>query len=78
MGKSLLALPTREGWTFSWYTGQTAPRTKKLKDGTRKVIGEIRFKNSFQSTSREKVEAKRKEIIEQGFEIADDIAECFF
>jgi hypothetical protein len=75
--KMLLALPTRKGWSVSWYTGEVRPRTRKMKDGTRKVVGEIRFKESFESTSKEKVEQKAKELKEQGFEV-EGIYECIF
>lgn len=64
----MITLPTTSGWTVAWYTGETRTR----KDG--KVI---RFQNSYESTSKAKVEAKAKELAEQGYEIAY-ITECCF
>lgn len=64
----MITLPTTSGWTVSWYTGETRTR----KDGR-----VIRFQNSYESTSKEKVEAKAKELAEQGYEIAY-ITECIF
>ena len=48
-----------------------------MKDGTRKVIGEIRMMDSFESTSREEVERKAEEIKAAGYEI-EMITECIF
>lgn len=73
----MIALPTTEGWQVTWYTGEVRPRTRKRKDGTRKVVGEIRFQDCFISTSKEKVEAKAKELAEAGYEVIG-IYECFF
>lgn len=73
----MLTLPTRNGWTVSWYTGEVRPRTRKMKDGTRRVIGEIRMMDSFESTSREEVEKKAEEIKAAGYEI-EMITECIF
>ena len=73
----MLTLPTRNGWMVSWYTGEVRPKYRKMKDGTRKVIGEIRFTNSFESTSKEAVEKKAEEIRAAGYEI-EMIAECIF
>ena len=64
----MIALPTTAGWTVAWYTGETRTR----KNGT-----VIRFQDTYESTSKEKVEAKAKEMAEQGSEIAD-ITECSF
>lgn len=73
----MLALPTREGWTVDWYTGETSPRTRKMKDGTRKVVGTIRWQKSYYSTSKADVEAKAEELKKQGFEVIG-IYECIF
>ena len=73
----MIALPTTEGWMVTWYTGKTRPKTRKRRDGTRKVVGEIRFKDSYISTSKSKVEAKAKELAEQGFEVIG-VCECIF
>ena len=73
----MIALPTRDGWMVSWYTGEVRPRTRKRKDGTRKVIEEIRFKDSFCHTSKAKVEAKAKEMADAGYEVIG-IYECIF
>lgn len=63
-----ITMPTNIGWSVDWYTGKT--RTK--------ANGEIvRYKDTFESTSREKVEAKVEELKKQGFEIAE-IYECIF
>lgn len=66
--KSLLMLPTRSGWMVSWYTGKVTT-TKRGKV--------IRHRDSFESTSKEKVEAKAEELRKNGFEI-DCITECIF
>lgn len=73
----MLTLPTRNGWMVSWYTGEVRPRTRKMKDGTKKIIGEIRLKNSFESVSKEEVERKAEEIRAAGYEI-EMITECIF
>ena len=73
----MLALPTRVGWEVTWYTGEVSPKTRKMKDGTRKVVGEIRWKSEFASTSKAEVEAKAEELKRQGFEVID-ICECIF
>ena len=72
-----LVLPTRNGWSVGWYTGETAPKFKKMKDGTKKIVGEIRFGNSYESTSKEKVLQKKKELEDAGFEIKY-FGECIF
>lgn len=64
----MIALPTRSGWTVAWYTGETK---------TRKNGKVIRFQDTYESTSKAKVEAKAKEMAEQGYEIAY-ITECIF
>lgn len=73
----MLTLPTRNGWMVSWYTGEVRPKTRKQKDGTRKVIGEIRMTDSYESTSKEKVEAKKKQLEAEGYEI-EMFTECIF
>lgn len=75
--KSMIKLPTTCGWSVTWYTGKTSPKTRKTKDGTRKVVGEIRWRDSFESASKEAVEAKAKQLEAQGFEI-ESITECIF
>ena len=63
-----LVLPTREGYGVSWYTGEeTINRRGKV----------IRWKNSFQSKSKEEVDRKVGELKEAGFEIVD-VYECIF
>lgn len=63
-----IALPTTSGWMVDWYTGKTVV-TKK---------GEtLRFKDSYESTSKEKVEAKAEELKRNGFEVIG-IYECIF
>ena len=76
-GIYMIALPTREGWTVSWYTGEVKPRIRRMKDGTRKIIGEIRFCDSYESTSKEAVLRKKKELEDAGFEI-EHFGECIF
>lgn len=73
----MIALPTREGWMVSWYTGKVAPKTRKRKDGTKKVVGEIRFQDTYISRSKKQVEAKAKELAEQGYEVIG-ICECIY
>ena len=73
----MIVLPTTEGWMVSWYTGEVRPRMKKRKDGTWKVVGEIRFKDSYCHTDKSRVEAKAKELAEKGVEVIG-IYECIF
>ena len=64
----MLTLPTRNGWIVSWFTGETCTTRN----------GNIRRKTKdFMSTSKDEVEAKAKELKEQGFEI-EYISECIF
>jgi len=72
-GNIMIALPSRQGWTVSWYTGEVRDRTRKGK-----VIGKIRMKDCFTSTSKEAVEAKAKEMQAAGYELDDGICECMF
>ena len=74
----MFALPTREGWSVNWYTGEVRPKIRKdRKTGEKKVVGELRFKDSFVSTSKEEVEAKAEELKKKGFEVIG-IYECIF
>ena len=73
----MLYLPSTAGWMVSWYTGEVRDRTRKGKDGSRSVVGQIRLTDSFQSTSKEKVEAKAEELRRAGYEI-EGIYECIF
>lgn len=77
-GNIMIALPSRQGWTVSWYTGEVRDRTRKVRGGTRKVVGKIRMKDCFTSTSREAVEAKAKEMLDAGYELDGGICECMF
>lgn len=73
----MIALPTTEGWSVSWYNGKIGHKTRKMKDGSKKVIGEIRFCDSYHSTSKEAVLKKKAELEEAGFEI-QYFGECIF
>ena len=64
----MLTMPSRSGWHLSWYTGKTAT----LRSGR-----VIRHKDSYESTSKEKVEQKAKELRNKGFEV-EGIYECIF
>ena len=64
MSKSMIALPTTNGWMVSWYTGEV--KTIKYKNGREKTV---RMCDSFTSASKEKVEAKKKQLEADGFEI---------
>ena len=61
-----LCLPTRKGYTIAWFS-----KTEFQKNGKPKT-------KSFTSTSKEAVEAKQKELEEQGFEIKYPCSECMF
>lgn len=60
-----------------WYTGEVSNRTRKMRDGSRKVIGQIRWEDTYISSSRDKVEAKAKELERDGFEVIG-IYECCY
>lgn len=68
----MIALPTRNGWMVSWYTGET--KTIKYNKDTTKTI---RMKDSYESTSKAKVMQKAEELKAQGFEI-EMVTECIF
>ncbi len=68
----MIALPTRNGWFVSWYTGEV--KTIKYNKGTTKTI---RMKDSYESTSKDKVMQKVEELKAQGFEI-EMVTECIF
>ena len=68
----MIALPTKNGWFVSWYTGEV--KTLKYKDGRTK---EIRMKDEYTSTSKAKVIQKAEELKAQGFEI-EMVTECIF
>ncbi len=73
----MIALPTREGWIVTWFTGEVKPRTRRMKDGTRKTIGERRVTDCYMSTSKEAVLRKKNRLQEAGFEI-ESFSECIF
>ena len=77
MDALLNAQPMNVGWSVSWFTGEVRPRTRKMKDGSRKVIGEIRMHGDFYTTSREAAEQKAAELIENGYEEVK-IGRCMF
>lgn len=68
----MLFLPVTSGWMVSWYTGKVITRYK----GTPREKN-VRIKKYYESRSKAEVEAKAKEMQEQGFEIAE-ICECIF
>ena len=68
MSKSLISLPSTDGWCIRWETGKTI----KYKNG--KTRSETK---SFESTSKAAVEAKIKELEEQGLKVLE-ITECIF
>ena len=68
----LTTMPWRNGWMVSWYTGET--KTIRFKNGRTK---EVRMKDSFEHYSKERVEARAKELREAGFEI-EMLTECIF
>lgn len=70
-------LPTRPGYMVRWYTGEVRNRTRKMRDGSRKVIGQIRWEDTYINSSREKVEAKAKELEQDGIEVIG-IYECCY
>ena len=67
-----LSLPTTNGWMVTWYTGEV--KTIKYKNGRTK---DVRMMNSFESTSKAKVDAKADEMKSKGYEI-ESICECIF
>lgn len=67
-----ITLPTNSGWMVEWYTGEV--RTIRYRNG-RTVDQKV--KDSFESTSKEKVDDKVKELKESGFEIIG-VYECCF
>lgn len=73
----MIALPTIAGWSVSWYNGKIWHKTIKMKDGSKKVIREIRLCDSYNSTSKEAVLKKKAELEEAGFEI-QHFGECIF
>lgn len=74
MNETLIALPSRIGWTVGWYTGEV--RIIRYKNKNRKPK-EVRVKNSYESTSKEMVLSKKQELEKNGFEIAY-FSECVF
>lgn len=64
---SSLTLPTRSGWIVEWFTGNTITHRGKV----------IKLCDSFESTSKQKVEAKAEELKRKGFEVIG-ISECIF
>jgi len=67
-----ITLPTTSGWMVEWYTGEV--RTIRYRNG-RTVDQKV--KNSFESTSKEKVDNKIKELKENGLEVIG-VYECCF
>lgn len=67
-----LSLPTTNGWTVSWYTGEV--RTIHFKNGRTK---EVRQMDSYESRNKDEVEAKAKQLEADGYEI-EMITECIF
>ena len=65
----MIALPTTSGWMVSWYTGET--KVSKKTGKTR------RLKGMYESTSKEKVEEKKRQLEAEGYEI-EGIYECIF
>ncbi len=69
---SMLILPTTSGWSVEWYTGEIRTFYK----GT-PWEKQVRMKNSFETTSKARAEAKAEEMRKQGYEIIG-IYECIF
>ena len=67
-----ITLPTNSGWMVEWYTGEV--RTIRYRNG-RTVDQKV--KDSFESTSKEKVDDKIKELKENGLEVIG-VYECCF
>ncbi len=67
-----LTLPTTSGWMVEWYTGEV--RTIHYRNG-RTVDQKV--KDSFESTSKEEIDDKVKELKENGFEVIG-VYECCF
>jgi len=61
----MITLPTRNGYSVGWETGEISKRTGNP------------IMNYFENTSKEKVEAKQKEMQEKGFKVTK-ITECIF
>jgi len=72
MGRPLIRVPSTCGWRVSWFTGEEKIITRK--DGTKKVI---RVADDFTSKSKAEVEAKAKQLREQGFE-PSEVHECIW
>lgn len=60
----MLNLPTRSGWMVEWETGKVSKKG-------------VKFTDIYESTSKEKVEAKKEELEKQGF-VIKGIYECIF
>ena len=60
----MLNLPSRSGWMVEWETGRVSKKG-------------VRFTDTYESTSKEKVEAKKKELEKEGFKIKG-VYECIF
>lgn len=69
----MLTLPSRNGFTIEWETGEV----RVVKYRNRDYGKEIKVKDSFESTSREEVEAKQRKLKEQGYKVSE-IMECIF
>lgn len=67
MGKSMLVLPSRAGWMVEWETGETI-RIRGVDKPRR---------NSYETTDKQKAEAKAEEMRKAGYKNVK-IMECIF
>ena len=72
MGQPMIKVPDTCGWRVAWFTGEEKVIVRK--DGSKKAI---RYADDFRSKSKAEVEAKAKELREQGFE-PSEISECIW